>query len=106
MCLFRAPYGSFSWEVLPIGMLIGMPYLIGWDIAPRAQCAEGAAESILRETKPGSIILLHDGAADLGADVSAHISQIAARTVEIAIPKLLDMGFVFTTVGKQVAPNQ
>lgn len=104
--LFRAPYGSFSWEVRPIGILLGMPYLIGWDVAPKAECAKEAADFILEETTPGSIILLHDGAADLETERSAQISRSAAQIVEIAIPKLLDKGFVFKTVGEQLArPN-
>jgi peptidoglycan/xylan/chitin deacetylase (PgdA/CDA1 family) len=99
---FRAPYGNFSWEVRPIGKLIGTPHLIGWDVAPNGRDPVAMAEFIVKETASGSIILLHDGFADQAPELSAEISRVAAESVKLAIPILLDKGFNFTTISEQL----
>jgi len=99
---FRAPYGSFSWEVRPIGKLLGTPHLIGWDVAPNGRDPVAMAEFIVRETASGSIILLHDGLADQAPELSAEVSLVAVKSLKLAIPILLDKGFKFTTISQQL----
>src|SRR5580658_1745711 len=80
---FRAPYGSFSWEVRPIGRLVGTPHLIGWDVAPRHDAVDplSMAEIIIKGTSSGSVINLHDGLADQEPELSADVSRAAAECV-------------------------
>ena len=92
---FRAPYGCFSWEVRPIGRLIGTPHLIGWDVAPRHDAVDpvSMAEIITKETSSGSVINLHDGLAGQEPGLSAKVSRAAADCVREAVPMLLEKGF-------------
>jgi peptidoglycan/xylan/chitin deacetylase (PgdA/CDA1 family) len=101
---FRAPYGSFSWEVRPIGKVVGTPHLIGWDVAPQHDVTDpiSMADVIVKETSSGSVINLHDGLADQGPELSADVSRAAAECVHLVVPMLLEKGFRFRTVSEQL----
>src|SRR5947207_5101622 len=77
VALFRAPYGSFSWEVRLIGKLVGMPHLIGWDVSPQHDSKDpvSMAEIIIEKTSSGSVINLHDGLADQKPELSVEVSR-------------------------------
>jgi peptidoglycan-N-acetylglucosamine deacetylase len=102
--LFRAPYGSFSWEVRPIGKIIGMPHLIGWDVAPPHDAVDpvAMAKVVLNDTSSGSVINLHDGLADQKPELSSVVSRAAAACVKLVVPMLLEKGFSFKTVSEQL----
>jgi len=101
---FRAPYNSFSWEVRPIGMLIGTPHLIGWHVAPRHDAVDpvSMAEIIIKETSSGSVIGLHDGLVGQQSELAAKVSRAAAECVREVVPMLLEKGFKFKTVREQL----
>ena len=59
---FRAPYGHFRWDLRLVKRL-GLKTFVKWDVAPPCQKPDPSAmaEYVLENTRPGSIILLHDG---------------------------------------------
>ena len=62
-CVFRAPYGAVSSSLIAIARRHGM-LTIEWDVDPTdwARPGTGAIISrVLGQTRPGSIILMHDG---------------------------------------------
>ncbi len=62
-CLFRAPFGSKSAKSVALTKRKGMK-TIGWDVdtSDFKQPGEKAiTRSVLSQTKPGSIVLMHDG---------------------------------------------
>jgi len=88
--LFRAPGGSWSATVLAQCARDGLRPL-DWSVDPRDWSRPGArriAEVILRQTRPGSIILEHDGGGDRLETYQA---------LSVAIPRLLAAGYTFTT---------
>jgi len=86
--LFRAPGGSWSPTVLAICAQQGLRPLY-WSVDPRDWSRPGTrkiAEVLLGRTRPGSIVLAHDG----GGDRSQTYQALA-----IAIPRLLQAGYRF-----------
>lgn len=62
-CLFRAPYGAVSRRLIARARALGMAS-IEWNVDPRdwSRPSTGTIEHrILSETRPGSIIIMHDG---------------------------------------------
>lgn len=98
--LFRAPYGlkriRLPWELArrkKINVL--------WDVDPRDfenPGAETIANSIIRNVKPGSIILMHDGMYDGSPDRSQTV--IATR---LALQQLQKEGYQFKTVSELIS---
>jgi peptidoglycan/xylan/chitin deacetylase (PgdA/CDA1 family) len=89
--LFRPPYGSRSSTILTWLAEMDVTTVL-WDVEPFDWALPGAGEiarRVLGETKPGSIILLHDGGGDRSQTVDA-LPQI--------IEELLDRGYDFVTV--------
>jgi peptidoglycan/xylan/chitin deacetylase (PgdA/CDA1 family) len=72
--LFRPPGGSYSPHVIRIADKLGAR-LVLWDIDTRDWADEATAKQIakavLKNVRPGSIILLHDGGGDQSATVKA-----------------------------------
>jgi peptidoglycan/xylan/chitin deacetylase (PgdA/CDA1 family) len=92
-CLFRAPYGLVSPQLVLVARILGMT-TVGWDVDPkdwREQTPGAVASSILRGTKGGSFVLLHVGGPDRRRTVSA---------LELALPTLTERGFRFPTVSE------
>jgi peptidoglycan-N-acetylglucosamine deacetylase len=86
--LFRAPGGGWSTEVLALCAREGLTPL-GWSVDPRDWSRPGTrqiAEVILRQTRPGSIILEHDGGGDRRQTLDA---------LAVVLPRLLEAGYVF-----------
>jgi peptidoglycan/xylan/chitin deacetylase (PgdA/CDA1 family) len=62
-CLFRAPYGAVSSNLIAIARSHGM-LTIEWDVDPTDWARPGTdaiISRVLGQTRPGSIILMHDG---------------------------------------------
>ena len=62
-CVFRAPYGAVSSSLISIARRHGM-LTIEWDVDPLDWSRPGAdaiVARVLGQTRPGSIILMHDG---------------------------------------------
>jgi peptidoglycan/xylan/chitin deacetylase (PgdA/CDA1 family) len=72
--LFRPPGGSFSPQVVKIAEKLGAR-LVLWDVDPQDWAddakAKQIAKAVLKNVRPGSIILLHDGGGDQSATVKA-----------------------------------
>jgi len=88
--MFRAPYGAWSPAALQYCAVEGLTPL-DWSVDPRDWSRPGVQEivrTIMRTTRTGSIILEHDGGGNRSQTVAA---------LTIAIPRLLDEGYRFTT---------
>jgi peptidoglycan/xylan/chitin deacetylase (PgdA/CDA1 family) len=87
---FRAPYGAWSQQVLAECRAQQLTPL-DWSVDPRDWSRPGVdhiTSTILRTTRPGSIILEHDGGGDRSQTVAA---------LRIVLPRLLDEGYTFVT---------
>jgi peptidoglycan/xylan/chitin deacetylase (PgdA/CDA1 family) len=88
--MFRAPYGAWSPVVLRQCAQMQLTPL-AWSVDPRDWARPGVANivtNIMRSTRPGSIILEHDGGGDRSETVAA---------LKIVLPQLLAAGFRFRT---------
>jgi peptidoglycan/xylan/chitin deacetylase (PgdA/CDA1 family) len=97
--LHRFPYGACSPAALQMAAENGL-MSIQWDVstgdpAP-SQSARAIADAMLRNTKPGSIIIAH-------ANGRGHHT---AEALPLAIPKLKAMGFEFVTVSELLAAGR
>ena len=88
--LFRAPYGAWSAAVIRQCEHMRMVPL-AWSVDPRDWSRPGTrsiVRNIMRNTRPGSIILEHDGGGNRAQTVAA---------LRIVLPRLLDEGYHFRT---------
>ncbi|TML32471.1 MAG: polysaccharide deacetylase family protein [Actinobacteria bacterium] len=86
--LFRAPGGEWSPATLGECAAAGLRPL-DWSVDPRDWSRPGVrhiVETILTRTRPGAIILDHDGGGD---------RQQTLDALTIALPRLLDAGYHF-----------
>jgi peptidoglycan-N-acetylglucosamine deacetylase len=97
--LTRFPFGACHPDSLAVAQQAGMA-VIQWDVSTGDPTPETSARSIvatmLRQTKPGSIILAHAN----GRGVHT------AEALPVAIKGLRERGFVFTTVSALLAAGQ
>jgi peptidoglycan/xylan/chitin deacetylase (PgdA/CDA1 family) len=87
---FRAPGGDWSPEVEQIARSDGMTPL-KWTVDPRDWARPGTqaiVQTVLRELRPGGVILLHDGGGDRSQTIAA-LSQL--------LDELPRLGYTFTT---------
>jgi peptidoglycan/xylan/chitin deacetylase (PgdA/CDA1 family) len=87
--LFRAPGGNWSPTVLAACAAAGLRPL-DWSVDPRDWSLPGVphiVQVILTQTRPGSIILDHDGGGN---------RQQTVEALGIALPRLIDAGYTFT----------
>jgi peptidoglycan-N-acetylglucosamine deacetylase len=90
---FRAPHGFRSPWVTSIARSLGQR-TVGWSFGVWDSDRPGAdviAARVLAKTKPGSILLLHDGD---GYDPQGDRRQ-TAQAVPVIVDRLLDQGFRF-----------
>jgi peptidoglycan/xylan/chitin deacetylase (PgdA/CDA1 family) len=88
--LFRAPYGAWSATVIRECTQMKMVPL-DWSVDPRDWSRPGTGRivrTIMRDTRPGSIILEHDGGGNRAQTVAA---------LRIVLPRLLHEGYQFQT---------
>ena len=91
--LFRAPHGFRSPWVTPIAKTLGQR-TVGWSLGVWDSDRPGVdaiAERTVAGSRPGSILLLHDGD---GYDPGGDRMQ-TARAVPIIVDRLLEQGFQF-----------
>ena len=88
--LFRAPYGA--WTAAVIRQCEQMKMIpMDWSVDPRDWAKPGVrriVRRIMTQTRPGSIILEHDGGGNRSQTVAA---------LRIVLPQLLDEGYHFAT---------
>jgi peptidoglycan/xylan/chitin deacetylase (PgdA/CDA1 family) len=88
--LFRAPYGAWSPAVIRQCEQMKMVPM-DWSVDPRDWAEPGVrriVRRIMEQTRPGSIILEHDGGGNRSQTVAA---------LRIVLPRLLDEGYHFAT---------
>jgi peptidoglycan/xylan/chitin deacetylase (PgdA/CDA1 family) len=88
--LFRAPYGAWSAAVIRQCEHMRMIPL-DWSVDPRDWAQPGARSiirNIMENTRPGSIILEHDGGGNRSQTVEA---------LRVVLPRLLRKGYRFVT---------
>ncbi|MGW4898466.1 polysaccharide deacetylase family protein, partial [Kitasatospora sp. NPDC004240] len=86
---FRAPGGDWSTASLKVGAALGMRPM-AWSVDPRDWARPGTAvitDRVLKDVRPGSIVLNHDG----GGDRSQTLAALKAY-----LPVLIDGGYFFT----------
>lgn len=86
----RPPYGQISQTRMK---QVGVP-MVKWSVDPRdweSRNTEKVLQAILREVKPGSIILLHD------------IYPTSVQAALMAVDQLQEDGYVFVTVEELLA---
>ncbi|MGC9526029.1 MAG: polysaccharide deacetylase family protein [Limnospira sp.] len=89
----RPPNGFFTWETLRLLTEWGYRTVM-WSVVPEDWVEPGAdivASRVLRQTKQGSIIVLHDGYFG-GCNVAASVDQI--------VPELLRRGYEFVSIDR------
>jgi hypothetical protein len=86
---FRAPGGNFSTQVVSIAASMGMTSIF-WSVDPqdwRGPGVESIITNVLTNTRPGSIVLLHDGAGpQTVAALQTILPDLAGRYTLIALP--------------------
>jgi len=94
-CLFRPPYGALDPAVVRDAAGLGLA-TVTWDVDPRDWSLPGTkriVRTVLSETRPGSIILLHDGGGPREQTVAALpaiIRALRARGLRfVTVPQLL-----------------
>ncbi len=96
--LFRPPEGVYSGTVAKT--LEELDYLpILWTVDTqdwRHLSAQKIADTVLRNTKPGSIILCHDYISGKGH---------TAEALKIFLPELKKQGYTFVTVSEMIPPD-
>jgi len=96
--LYRPPWGWLTpWEARRLHKrgytIVGWDvYTLDWQIPEPA--AGSVADGIVRDTRPGSIICMHD-AFPLEERWN---KRVTAETVALIVPRLRDLGFEFVTV--------
>lgn len=88
--LLRPPYGSTSERLARITRRMGMAQVL-WTVDPfdwRHRDSDAIERRVLKQAKPGSIVLLHD------------IHPTTVRAVPEIIDKLAAKGYVFVTVSE------
>jgi peptidoglycan/xylan/chitin deacetylase (PgdA/CDA1 family) len=100
-CLFRPPYGAVNRSLIGRARAQGM-MTINWDVDPQDWATPGSGaiySRIVNNTRPGSIILMHDGGGPRGQTVAALpnvIRTLRARGYEFAtVSELLGHKFVY-----------
>jgi peptidoglycan/xylan/chitin deacetylase (PgdA/CDA1 family) len=96
---FRPPMGLTNPHLAGALRRAGLT-LIGWDVRGldhQARSAEPVIQRILKKTRDGSIIVLHDGGARPG---------IITRIVSRIIPELQSRGFVFQRLDDLIADTR
>jgi peptidoglycan/xylan/chitin deacetylase (PgdA/CDA1 family) len=92
-CLFRPPGGTFDSRVVSDARGLGMTTVV-WDVDPRDWSTPGAGaiySRVVSATRPGSIVVMHDG--------GGNRSQTVAALPNI-IHTLRGRGYRFVTVSK------
>ncbi|MFB7473459.1 polysaccharide deacetylase family protein [Kitasatospora sp. NPDC056184] len=86
---FRAPGGDWSTTALRVSGELGMRPM-AWSVDPRDWARPGTGvitDRILKDVRPGAIVLNHDGGGDRSQTVAA---------LKAYLPVLIDSGYLFT----------
>jgi peptidoglycan/xylan/chitin deacetylase (PgdA/CDA1 family) len=105
-CVFRPPYGAFDRRVLHAARALGLATIM-WDVDPRDWSLPGTrsiVHTILREVRPGSIVISHDGGGPRGETLAAYPTIIKALRKRgysfVTVPELLGFRPVYRECAK------
>ena len=100
-CLFRAPGGAVSSSLIGLARSMGF-ITIEWDVDPRDWSRPGTGSiisTVLGTTRPGSIVIQHDGGGDRSETLAAlptEIDTLRARGYTfVTIPQLLGIRIIY-----------
>jgi peptidoglycan/xylan/chitin deacetylase (PgdA/CDA1 family) len=96
---FRPPYDGVDARVVQLAASEGL-YTVVWSVDPRDWTRPGAQaiiRGVLNDTRPGSVILLHDGGGDRSETVAA---------LSVIVPTLLSRGYRFVTLDELFFPRR
>jgi peptidoglycan-N-acetylglucosamine deacetylase len=71
--LFRPPYGAFNGETMRTLHRVGL-FMVLWSIDPSDWRRPGTGEivsNVLRHSRPGAVVIMHDGGGDRSQTVAA-----------------------------------
>ncbi len=89
----RPPYGRYNATVTQVAGQLGLR-LAMWDVDTGdwgADSADDILQAVREQTRPGAIILMHDGGTDRSATVAA---------LPLVIDWLLEQGYALTTLSR------
>ncbi|MDB5258268.1 MAG: polysaccharide deacetylase family protein [Chitinophagaceae bacterium] len=90
MILYRPPFGVTTPNLAKVVSQLRLN-VIGWSVRSfdtTAQSAESIIQRVLKQVKPGAVVLLHDN------------REKCATVLETIIPHLLNQHYTFATVGE------
>lgn len=100
-CLFRPPYGAYDRSVTQTARSLGLA-TVTWNVDPRDWALPGAGAiqaRVLAQTRPGSIVLSHDGGGPRGQTLAAYPHIIAALRRRgyrfMTVPQLLGFHTIY-----------
>ncbi|WP_354699898.1 Peptidoglycan-N-acetylglucosamine deacetylase [Paraconexibacter sp. AEG42_29] len=102
-CAFRPPFDSVGSDLVKRARAEGMS-TVAWDVSPADYDEPPAADivaGVLKATRPGSIIVMHDGEA--GGSSTRPNTRKAVPTI---ISTLKSRGYTFVTVSKLLGYRQ
>lgn len=101
---FRAPWGHFRPDQIR-AKRFGIKHFAKWDIAPEWSLTDphAIARHILSSVGGGSVVLLHDWLADRQPELAEAVGLAAAKSIDLFVPKLKDLGHSFRTLSEQAA---
>lgn len=97
--LFRPPEGRVTRDIKEYCKVNGLDMVL-WDIDTedwRHTPSEVIADRVIKEVRPGDIILMHDFISG---------SSPTPKALEIFIPRLIEMGYTFVTVSEIISAAQ
>ena len=96
---FRAPFGFKRWTLPHVLKRLNKTSVL-WNIDPRDYCARSAeevVEGVVKQVRPGAIVLLHDGGGD---------RELTIEATNQLIPQLRQQGYQFKTISELLALTQ
>ena len=110
-CLFRPPGGAYNSRVVGDASALGMTTVL-WDVDPRDWSTPGSDaiySRVVSATRPGSIVLMHDGGGDRSQTVAALpriIKTLRGRGYRfVTVSKLLHQRTIWGEARKAKAPR-
>lgn len=106
-CVFRPPYGNFNQEVVRVAGSLRLATIV-WNVDPTDWARPGSEaieQRVLSQTRPGSIVLSHDGGGPRGETLAAYphiINALKERGYRFeTVPQLLGFHTIYKRCIKQ-----
>jgi peptidoglycan-N-acetylglucosamine deacetylase len=100
-CVFRPPYGAYDASVVRAARSLGLATIL-WDVDPSDYTLPGTSaivQRVLAQTRPGSIVISHDGGGPRAQTLAAYpliIRALRARGYRfLTVPQLLGFHTIY-----------